>query len=149
MEEQGVLILVTGVDCRYGRSASYDDEVTIRTRMGDVGSRGLSFFYEIVRSDDGTLLAEGSTRHVFVDGTGRPIRIPEGIHAAFEIRRRDSEIAGPLRFPDSSVRKVSIAPGGAVGRLPRLYSGRSENARSARDPGGVSADTSPPSARLP
>ena len=83
MEEQGVLILVTGVDCRYRRSASYDDEVTIRTRMGDVGSRGLSFFYEIVRSDDGTLLAEGSTRHVFVDGTGRPIRIPGEIHAAF------------------------------------------------------------------
>lgn len=83
MEEQGVLILVTGVDCRYRRSASYDDEVTIRTRMGDVGSRGLSFFYEIVRGDDGTLLAEGSTRHVFVDGAGRPIRIPEEIHAAF------------------------------------------------------------------
>lgn len=83
MEAQGVLILVTGVDCRYRRAARYDDEVTIRTRMGDTGSRGLSFFYEIVRRDDGTLLAEGSTRHVFVDGNGKPIRIPEEIHGAF------------------------------------------------------------------
>jgi len=85
MEEQGVLILVTGVDCRYRRSASYDDEVTIRTRMGDTGSRGLSFFYEISRSDDGTLLAEGSTRHVFVDGTGKPITIPAAIREAFAL----------------------------------------------------------------
>jgi len=85
MEEQGVLILVTGVDCRYRRSASYDDEVTIRTRMGDTGSRGLSFFYEIVRSDDGTLLAEGSTRHIFVDGSGKPITIPSAIREAFAL----------------------------------------------------------------
>ena len=84
MEEQGVLILVTGVDCKYRRAASYDDRVTIRTRMGDVGSRGLSFFYEIVRSDDGALLAEGSTRHLFVDGTNRPITIPRLIREAFE-----------------------------------------------------------------
>jgi len=83
MEEQGVLILVTGVDCRYRRAARYDDRVTIRTRMGDVGSRGLSFFYEVTRTGDGALLAEGSTRHVFVDGTNRPITIPPAIREAF------------------------------------------------------------------
>src|ERR1043166_7729108 len=83
MEEQGVLILVTGVDCRYRRAARYADRVTIRTRMGDVGSRGLSFFYEVTRTGDGALLAEGSTRHVFVDGTNRPITIPPAIREAF------------------------------------------------------------------
>ena len=83
MEEQGVLILVTGVDCRYRRAARYDDRVTIRTRMGDAGSRGLSFFYQIARTEDGTLLAEGSTRHVFVDATNRPITIPAAIREAF------------------------------------------------------------------
>jgi len=83
MERQGIMILVTGVECRYRRSASYDDDVTIRTRMGDAGSRGLSFFYEIVRTDDGALLAEGSTRHVFVDRSGRPVTIPSAIREAF------------------------------------------------------------------
>jgi acyl-CoA thioester hydrolase len=95
MEREGILILVTGVDCRYRRSASYDDEVTIRTRMGDTGSRGLSFFYEIVRSDDGALLAEGSTRHIFVDGNGKPIRIPEAIHGAFSSFVGASSEVGP------------------------------------------------------
>ena len=83
MEEQGILILVTGVDCRYRRAAKYDDLVTIRTRMGDVGSRGLSFFYEVALAGVGTLLAEGSTRHVFVDRTSRPIPIPSSIRDAF------------------------------------------------------------------
>ena len=83
MEEEGIMILVTGVDCRYRRAAKYDDLVTIRTRMGDVGSRGLSFFYEIRMAGDGSRLAEGSTRHVFVDRASRPIAIPATIREAF------------------------------------------------------------------
>jgi acyl-CoA thioester hydrolase len=82
MEEEGILIPVTGVDCTYRRPARYDDGVTIRTRMGEVGSRGLTFFYELV-GEDGKLLAEGSTRHIFTDLTTKPIRIPENIRTRF------------------------------------------------------------------
>src|SRR5258706_11914189 len=82
MEEEGILIPVTGVNCTYRRAARYDDFITIRTRMGDVGSRGLTFFYEIV-AEGGTLLAEGSTRHLFTDLKTKPIRIPEKIRARF------------------------------------------------------------------
>jgi acyl-CoA thioester hydrolase len=84
MEESGILILVTGLDCKFRRSARYDDAVTIRTRMGEVGSRGLSFFYEILRGGDGERLAEGSTRHLFADAGSRPIPIPAPIRATFE-----------------------------------------------------------------
>ena len=87
MEEEGILIPVTGVDCKYRRSARYDDDVTIRTRMGDVGSRGLTFFYEVLGAD-GSLLAEGSTRHLFTDLGTKPIRIPE------KIRERFAEFVG-------------------------------------------------------
>ena len=82
MEDEGILIPVTGVDCVYRRPARYDDGITIRTRMGDVGSRGLTFFYEIL-GEDGSLLAEGSTRHLFTDAASRPIRIPEHVRATF------------------------------------------------------------------
>jgi acyl-CoA thioester hydrolase len=82
MEDEGILIPVTGVDCVYRRAARYDDEVTIRTRMGEVGSRGLTFFYELLGAD-GLLLAEGSTRHLFTDASTKPIRMPEKIRARF------------------------------------------------------------------
>ena len=84
MEESGILILVTGVDCKYRKSARYDDAVVIRTRMGEVGSRGLSFYYEILRGGDGERLAEGSTRHLFADAGSRPITIPASIRTTFE-----------------------------------------------------------------
>ena len=148
MEEQGVLILVTGVDCRYGRSASYDDEVTIRTRMGDVGSRGLSFFYEIVRGDDGTPLAEGSTRHAFRRRDGKadshsgrdPCRLRD---SSARLRDRPA-LRFPELVPSGRPRLLRAArPAASRGSTP----GDPENAaRSAfATPGGVSADTSPPS----
>lgn len=82
MEDQGVFILVTGLDCTYRRPARYDDEVRIRTRMGELGSRGITFFYEIENSS-GELLAEGSTRHLFVDSANRTIPIPASVRAVF------------------------------------------------------------------
>jgi acyl-CoA thioesterase FadM len=50
--------------------------------MGEVGSRGLTFFYELLGAD-GLLLAEGSTRHLFTDASTKPIRMPEKIRARF------------------------------------------------------------------
>jgi acyl-CoA thioester hydrolase len=78
MEDSGLLILVTGVECKYRRSARYDDAVRVQSRLTELGSRGLSFGYEIV-DEDGRLLAEGATRHVFADVSGKPRRAPAGI----------------------------------------------------------------------
>lgn len=75
LEDTGLLILVTAVECKYRRSARYDDEVRVSTALSDLGRRGLSFDYEVF-DDDGGLLAEGATRHVFADATGRPVRAP-------------------------------------------------------------------------
>jgi len=75
MEDSGLLILVTGVECKYRRSARYDDAVRVKSTLTELGSRGLSFGYEIV-DDQGGLLAEGTTRHVFADVSGKPRRAP-------------------------------------------------------------------------
>ena len=82
MEAEGILIPVTGLDCKYRRSARYDDSILIRTRMGDVGSRGLSFFYEI-RNENDELLCEGSSRHIFTNAESRPISIPPKVRETF------------------------------------------------------------------
>ena len=77
MEEAGLLILVTGVDCTYRRPARYDDALIVRASMPELSGRGLAFDYEIVREDE--VLAAGSTRHVFADSDGRPRRAPDDI----------------------------------------------------------------------
>jgi acyl-CoA thioester hydrolase len=78
MEDAGLLILVTAVACTYRRSARYDDPVVVRARMTELSARGCAFGYEIA-GPDGARLADGSSRHVFADSTGRPRRAPDEI----------------------------------------------------------------------
>jgi acyl-CoA thioester hydrolase len=90
MEEAGLLILVTGLECRFRQPARYDDALSVRTSMTDLKSRGLSFAYEVVRGEDG-ILADGSTRHVFADLSGRPRHAPEDV---LDIMSRFRGVAG-------------------------------------------------------
>jgi len=75
MEDAGVLILVTSVECRFRRSARYDDAIRVRARMSELSSRGCAFAYEIL-GEGAILLADGETRHVFADAAGRLRRAP-------------------------------------------------------------------------
>ncbi len=78
MEEQnGTLMVVAEAYCRYKSPAFYEDIVTIRTKVTEIRSRSLSFFYEVFRASDDTLLAEGETLHVVTDKHKNVRRIPE------------------------------------------------------------------------
>jgi len=91
MEDSGVRILVTAVECKYRRSVRYDDAVRVRSRLTELAPRGLTFTYEIVDAQQ-RLLAEGATRHLFADAEGRPRRAPEEILSLLEGFR--SAVAG-------------------------------------------------------
>ena len=86
MEESGLWILVTAVDCRYRGPARYDDALRVRTWLPELASRGLAFRYEIV-NEENRLLAEGSTRHVFADSRGSLRRAPADILERLEAFR--------------------------------------------------------------
>jgi acyl-CoA thioester hydrolase len=78
-EAAGVLLMVGELECRYRRPARYDDEVTVWVRVASVASRRVVFEYR-VDGPDGTVLAEGETRHVVVDrATGRPVVLPTAL----------------------------------------------------------------------
>jgi acyl-CoA thioester hydrolase len=94
MEDSGLFILVTGVECRYRRPARYDDALRVRSWLTELASRGLSFGYEIVDAED-RLLAEGATRHVFADASGKPRRAPGHILGRLEsFRGSSSQLTG-------------------------------------------------------
>jgi acyl-CoA thioester hydrolase len=78
LEDSGLLILVTAVECKYRRSARYDDEVRVVTTLSELASRGLAFAYEVFDAG-GRVLAHGSTRHVFADASGKPVRAPAAV----------------------------------------------------------------------
>lgn len=78
MEEQDdSLMVVAETYVRHKSPAYYEDILTIRTRVGDIRSRSLRFFYEVHRASDDILIAEGETNHVVTDKKKNVKRLPE------------------------------------------------------------------------
>jgi acyl-CoA thioester hydrolase len=84
MEEQdGCGIAVIDARCRYKAPARYDDEIIVRTRLRLLRESLIQFEYEVLRADDGTVLAEGDTTHIVVDLAMRKSPLPEKYKHAF------------------------------------------------------------------
>jgi acyl-CoA thioester hydrolase len=75
MERRGRGLVVAEAFLNYRLPAYFDDELTLRTTLAEIGKVSLRFEYEVLRDDE--LLATGHTRHACVDlATGKPVRMP-------------------------------------------------------------------------
>jgi len=83
--EDGVFLAVAESYCRYRSPAHYDDEVIIKTWIGEANSRIVIFEYEMRVAESERVLATGNTRHVFVNREMRRIQLPEKYRAMFGI----------------------------------------------------------------
>jgi acyl-CoA thioester hydrolase len=76
-EKDNALLVVAESYCRYKSPAFYDDLLKVRARVGEIRSRSLRFIYEIYRSADETLIAEGETLHLVTDENKKVRILPE------------------------------------------------------------------------
>jgi len=76
MEADGLSLPVIEARCEYRAGARYDDELEIRTTGRLVSPVRLAFDYEVVRRDDGVVVAAGQTTHATLNRAGRPVRLP-------------------------------------------------------------------------
>jgi len=83
--QDGILLAVAEVTCRYLSPARFDDEVIVRTWIEKAGSRMVIFQYEMRRAEDDRRLATGYTKHVFVSKAMRPTHLPEKYFKLFGI----------------------------------------------------------------
>ena len=74
---------VVDARCRYRVPARYDDEIIVRTQLKNVRDSLVHFGYQLVRASDGTLLAEGETTHLAIDGEMKVCAIPENYMSVF------------------------------------------------------------------
>jgi len=81
--DDGVLLAVAESHCRYVSPARFDEEISIATTVSDVNRRFVSFDYEMTCA--GRRVATGTTRHVFLGRTLRPIRLPDKYAALFGV----------------------------------------------------------------
>lgn len=82
-------IAVVDLRCRYKAPAMYDDEIVVRTQLKNVRESLLHFGYEIRRIEDSTLLAEGETTHIVVNGKFEKTVLPEKYARALNAAAKD------------------------------------------------------------
>ncbi|PTX63230.1 acyl-CoA thioester hydrolase [Melghirimyces profundicolus] len=67
LEEQGILLPVVDLHCRFNSPARYEDEVRVLTRVGEMRGPKITFRYEVRRKSDNELVARGETIHMWTD----------------------------------------------------------------------------------
>jgi acyl-CoA thioester hydrolase len=83
MEIAGISLPVIEAHCTYLRPARYDDEIDVKTEGRMLSPVRVEFEYQVVRSQDGTIAAEGKTVHAALDASGKPCRLPARVREVF------------------------------------------------------------------
>jgi len=89
--DDGVLLAVAEAQCRYRLPARFDDEVIVKTWIAEANSRLVTFAYEMRLAGSDTVLATGTTRHVFVNRNMERTRLPAKYRPLFGIDAARSE----------------------------------------------------------
>jgi acyl-CoA thioester hydrolase len=80
--QKGLHLAVVELKIKYRAPARFDDELDVETALAEVGAASVRFDYRIVRSSDGVVCTEASTRLACVDNRGALLRITDEMLAA-------------------------------------------------------------------
>lgn len=83
VEKRGLYLPVREASCRYRCPARYDDLLDVHVEISEWRRASLVFRYEIHDEAGARLIAEGSTHHACVDGSGRPVKVPDWFRGGF------------------------------------------------------------------
>ena len=91
-QAEGLYLSVIEADCRYLYPARYDQEIAVETNIVKATSRTVEFGYRISSVEPERLLAEGTTRHIWLNREWRPASLPEKYRAALGIQKPSSQV---------------------------------------------------------
>ena len=81
-EEFDASIIVKSCNIEYKKSAFLEDELTIRSFVKSITKT--SFFMNQIITKDEKIIVEAQVHLVFVNKSGKPIKIPENIYSKFK-----------------------------------------------------------------
>lgn len=68
IENEGILMPVIGISCKYKVPVSFDEEVIITTKIAFFNGVSMKFSYEIYKDGGNTLSVLGQSDHCFING---------------------------------------------------------------------------------
>lgn len=84
LEKDDILVPVVDARCIYKLPAKYDDELIIKTKATKLTPARIQFNYEIIRTSDKEVLANGYTVHAFVSKDSKVINIKKQYKQVFD-----------------------------------------------------------------
>lgn len=75
IEDTGIIIPVTFVDCQYIKPLQYDDAIRIESHFTKYNGIKMEVSYEIYQEDTGELCTTGKSGHCFLNREMKPIRM--------------------------------------------------------------------------
>ena len=81
LERDGIFLPVVESHCRHFRPATYEDLLTIETRLEDEPKAKIKLIYRVYKDGVERPIAEGYTIHSFVNSDLKPVEVPEAFLA--------------------------------------------------------------------
>lgn len=81
LEAKEISMPVVQAHADYLAPARFDDEILVKTKVGDIGKTSIRFENEVYKLPAMELLCKGHTVHVVVGKDGKPMRVPEQLRA--------------------------------------------------------------------
>lgn len=91
LEDDGIVSPVIGVECEYKAPSTFDDKIEIQVDIEEFKGVKLVFKYTMINLKSGELLAEGRSKHCFLDKNNKPIILKKEFP---ELDEKLKEIAG-------------------------------------------------------
>jgi len=90
LEARGLLMPVVRLELNYLQPGRFEDQLTVHTRLQDLGLASAVFENRVCRVTPGThdsaVLAKGRVELACVDRSGRVQRLPEDVRQCFQLR---------------------------------------------------------------
>jgi len=83
-EKKGIYLPVVEAHVNYLAPSTYDDDITVRTSVAEIGNSTLRFEYQVMNAKTQIAIATGHTLHVFVTKDMKPCRVPAEIKAVVQ-----------------------------------------------------------------
>lgn len=75
VEENGAMLPLIELNCRYKGFAKYEDEITIKTRVKENTGVRLAFYYEVFKNNEADPITTGETIHAWTNTELKPVNL--------------------------------------------------------------------------
>jgi len=91
IEALGVLLPLSHMECSFKSPARYEDEMIVKTKIRMMTCAKIKFEYVIENSNNGIIIASGSTTHAWTDKSLYPLDIEKKLPELFIMLKKTLE----------------------------------------------------------